>query len=377
MTIGTQGQYLLSVSLGDKDDFLKEDKFNSFKLIENIGLSLPYWELNFDCVFPELLRYFNETQPITIQIGTTTNDLKPLQLVIKKPIVVPQSTQSHSVILRGFTSMHSYLDKEHMASYSQQTTYKLAQQIAAKYNLKFMSNIEDTSDLMDYLQPGISDFKFLFTEWLHSYYADNDIIIPTITTNDVLSFNSLSKLIADSDPEKLTTFITGKPEKDEIQVDANQGGDSSASMSNSFGSYVKDRYIFNIEDGMLTHINVENSTPIISESKTTSVDSSISKSSGFFVQSSNVHENYYKQELINTQKFFSIQATKQWVSVPEKLLSKVYPGDLVMFMSKKTNGQIDDAVSGMYLVSKKVTSIKNRKVHTNLLLTRENMNYSK
>lgn len=192
-----------------------------------------------------------------------------------------------------------------------------------------------------------------------------------------LTYNSLSKLIADSDPEKLVAFVNTNPEKDEIQVDTNQVGDSNTTISNSFGNYAKDRYIFDIEEGITKHITIENNTPIISESKTTSVDESISKSSGYFVQSSNTHKKYYEQELVNTQKYFSIQSSKQWVSAADTLVQKVYPGDLVMYMDKKPNGQVDDYKSGMYLVNRRVVSIKNRKVHTNFLLTRENMNYSK
>ena len=375
--IGVNGQYIFSVSIGDKEDFLKEDKFTSFILIENIGLSLPYWELKFDCVFPELSRYFNEKQPIIVKFGTDMNSLDSLNLIIKKPIVVPQSSGSSSVILRGFTEMHSYLENEYMNVYPDCTSKDLMEQKAQAYGLQFKSNIEATNDKMTYYQPGCSDFKLLFTEWLHSYYQDNDIIIPTITTKGILSYNSLKDLIANSDPEELPAFTNSNPEKNEIQVDANQGGDSNTTISNSFGNYAKDRYIFDIDEGIFTHVNVENSTPIISESKTTSVDESISKSSGFFVQSSNVHKKYYEQELINKQKYFSIQSTKQWVSVADSIVKDIYPGDLVMYMSKKPNGQVDDYVSGMYLVNRRVLSIKNRKVHTNFLLTRENMNYSK
>lgn len=377
MTIGIKGQYLLSVNIGPFEDFLKEDKFTSFILIENIGLSLPYWELKFDCVYPELLRYLNEKQAITIQLGTTTNDLTPYSLVIKKPIIIPQSIGSSSITLRGFTSMHAYLENENVGEFPDTTSKDLAQQIATKYGLTFKSNIDVTKDKMTYYQPRCSDYKFLFTEWLHSYYADNDIIIPTITTKNELSYNSLSKLIADSDPEKLVAFVNTHPEKDEIQVDTNQIGDSNTTISNSFGNYAKDRYIFDIEEGITKHITIENNTPIISESKTTSVDESISKSSGYFVQSSNTHKKYYEQELVNTQKYFSIQSSKQWVSAADTLVQKVYPGDLVMYMDKKPNGQVDDYKSGMYLVNRRVVSIKNRKVHTNFLLTRENMNYSK
>lgn len=377
MAFGIQSQYRMSVSIGPYEDFLTDDKFISFILIQNIGLSLPYWELKFDCVYSDLLKYFNEKQPITIQLGTTLQDMKPLTLVIKKPIVIPQSAGSSSVTLRGFTAMHSYLETEYKKVWENTTSLDLARQMAKKYGLTFKSNISQTNDSMTYYQAGCSDYKFLFTEWLHSYYKDNDIIIPTISTKNELTYNSLVQLIADSNVEELPTFTNTNPENNEFQVDSNQGSDSNTTISNTFGNYVKDRYIYDVDSGMFSHVNIENSTPIISESKTTSVDESISKSSGFYVQSSNVHKNYYKQELINTQKYFSIQSSKQWASVSNVLVSSIYPGDLAMYMSKKPNGQSDEAISGMYLVNKKVISIKNRSIHTNFLLSRENMNYSK
>lgn len=375
---GIDGQYKMSVTIDKFEDFLTDDKFISFILIENIGLSLPYWELKFDCVYPELLRYLNELQTITIQLGTSTKDLTPFNLIIKKPIVVPQSTQSYSVTLRGFTFMHSYLTTEHIQIYENKSSKDLANIIANKYGLTFKSNMQNTNDIMTYYQPNVSDYKLIFTEWLHSYYDDNDLIIPTINIKNELTYNSIKQQIATFDTETDLTFTDSIANADnEYQIDANQTGESNTTLSNYFGNYVKERDIFNIETGILTNVNVENKTPIISESKTNSVDSSISRSSGFYIQSSNVHANYYKQELINTQKYFNLQSMKQWTSVSDALLLKYSAGDLALYMAKQMNGQVNEQLSGLYLINKKVISIKNRKVHTNFLLTRENMNYSR
>lgn len=375
--IGVDGQYKFNVAIGNMTDFLKEDKFEKFVLIETIGLSLPYWELRYDNVFPELLRYFNEKQQIQVQLGTTTKDLEPIDLVIKKPIVMPKSASSQSVILRGFNTMTDYLENEKQSSIEGDSK-TLAQTIASRYSLKFQSNLTETKDKMTYLQPMITDFKFLYTEWLHSNSGlENDIIIPSITSQFVMRYNSLSKLINEVDIEKIPTFVDANPEKNEILVNANTGAESNTTISNMLGSYMKQRDIFYKATGRLEHLDLSNTTPIISESNTNSVDESISKSSGFYVQNENVHDTYYKQELLNTQRWFSIQSSKQWVNVSNKLVRGVYPGDLVMYMTNKENGQVNDEVSGLYLVVKKVISIKDRNVDTNFLLSRENLNYSR
>lgn len=373
---GVGSQYRMSVSIGNREDFLTEDKFIKFIIIDNIGLSLPYWELQFDCVFPDLLKYMNEKQIVSIKIGRDINTIIEFSLVIKKPIIKPVSADCVNVTLRGFLSILQYLELEKVGIYENKTTKDLAQIKAKDYGLQFVSNIDNTKDLMTYYQPYYSDYKFLFTEWLHSYTIDGDIIIPTITASKKLTYNSLNKLITTFDTNKNITFTDSSPSKNEILVDANQIGESNTIISNSFGNYVKSRYIFDINSGICSYVNIENNTPIISESKTNSVDESISKTSGFFVQSSNVHKNYYKQELINTQKWFSIQTSKQWVS-SSTIIKDIEPGNLVMYMNKKSNNQINDQISGLYLVSKRVLSIKNRTIKHNFLLTRENMNYSK
>lgn len=377
MSFGVANQYKMSITIDKFEDFLTDDKFISFKMVENIGLSLPYWELQFDCVYPELLRYLNEKQPILVQLGSSTQDLSPMTLVIKRPIIMPESVSSSKVTLRGFTSIQSYLENEFMSSFTNHTTKDLAEYVAKKYGLTFKSNMQDTKDKMTYYQSAESDYKFLFNAWLHSYYQENDIIIPAINSKSTLSYNSLRKMIAETDLSKLPTFVDSEPETNEIQVDANSGLDSDTSMSNSFGNYMKERYIYDKITGLFTHIKIDNNTPIISESKTNSVDENISKSSGFFTQNSSVHANYYKQELVNTQKYFSIQSSRQWVSAADTLVSNVYPGDLVLYMTKKADKQVNDQLSCMYIVNRRVVSIKNRKVHTNFLLSRENMNYSK
>lgn len=378
MAIGIDGQYKFDVTIGDKENFLKEDKFLGFTLIENIGLSLPYWEFQYDNVFPELLEFLNEKQSIQVQLGTTTKDLEPITLVIKKPIITPKSSNSQNVVLRGFNSMIEYLENEVISQTEPISSLELAKAIATKHSLKFETNLETTNDTMVYMQPRITDFKFLFTEWLHSNSGiKDDIIIPAITSDGRLTYNSLNKLIASVDPETIPAFTDTKPEKNEIVVNANTGAESNTTLTNMLGGYVKQRDIFYVSTGTLEHIDISNNVPMISESKTNSIDENISKSSGVYVQGSNVHSTYYKQELLNVQKYMSIQSSKQWVSVPDKLVKDIYPGQLVMFMTKKDNGQINDAMSGLFLVTKRVISIKNRKVATNFLLSRENLNYSK
>lgn len=374
---GIDGQYRLSVTIGDKEDFLTDDKFISFTSVEKLGLSLPYFELVFDNVYPELSRYFNETAPILIQLGTSQEDLEPTNYTIKVPIITPKSADCSQAILRGFLSNVDYLETELVNVYENSMSIDLAKAIAKRHGWTFKSNIVATNDTMTYYQPYSSDYRFLFNEWLHSYYKDNDIILPSISSKRILSYNSLSDLIYNASTETMTTFVDSNPEDNEIIVNANTSNDSGNALQNSFGNYVKTRDIFDIDTGLSTHIDISNPTPIISESNNTSVNESISKSSGFYVQSSNVHSNYYKQELINTQKFMSIQSSSQWVSAVDTLVKNLYPGDLCLYMSKMANGQVNDQISGMYLVAKRVVDIRDRHVHTNLQLSRENLNYSK
>ena len=374
---GVDGQYRLAVTIGDKEDFLTDDKFISFTLVEKLGLSLPYFELVFDNVYPELSRYFNETAPILIQLGTTQEDLEPIEFTIKVPIIKPKSADCSQVTLRGFLNNVDYLETELVNSYENSMSLDVAKSIAKRHGWTFKSNIAATNDTMTYYQPYSSDYRFLFNEWLHSYYKDNDIILPAISSKKVLSYNSLSDLIHNSSVDNMITFVDSNPEKDEIVVNANTPNDSGNALQNSFGNYMKTRDIFDIDTGSTTHIDISNSTPIISESNNTSVNESISKSSGFYMQSSNVHSNYYKQELINIQKFMSVQSSIQWVSAVDTLVKNLYPGDLCLYMSKKENGQVNDQISGMYIVAKRVIDIKDRHIHTNLQLSRENLNYSK
>ena len=379
MPFGISGQYKMSISINKFDDFLTEDKFIHFILIDNIGFSIPYWEIKFDCVYPELLKYLNEKQSVIVQMGKTTSDLQPFTLVIKKPFIVPKTPSNSEVTLRGFINMEPFIEKENVYSSNDKiSSLDLMKEFSSKYNLSFKSNLSSTKDKMIYMQPYATDYKFLFTEWLHSYNKDNDIIIPAITFSGKLKYNSLSKMIQDFDSSKDPIFVDKKStSRNEKVVDGDQLGFSNTTLSNTLGNYMKERYIFDIENGKLTHVDVSNDTPIISESSTTSVSENISKSSGFYIQSSNVHENYYKQELINTQKWFSIQSTKQWVSVKDEFVTDVEPGNVTLYMTKKDNKQINDQLSGLYLVSRRVVSIDNRYIKTNFLLTRENMNYSK
>jgi len=117
--LGVEGQLVVKLKIGDLEDFINPDDFESLTLIEEAGNVLPTYELIFSTQDESLLRYLNEGNPITISFGETIDTLINSRLMVFHPMIAYEATPKVKVRLTGMFDFPNYLSNSRIKIYQQ------------------------------------------------------------------------------------------------------------------------------------------------------------------------------------------------------------------------------------------------------------------
>lgn len=369
--IGIEGEFLFSFSLVDYTNIVFTDDLLSFTVIETCGSPvLPYFELSFTLKNKADLEYFNDSSVISIQLGKNSNDLKDIQFAVKKVLLSPSQESVCTVILRGVYNNQAYLVNTLSEDYND-TSYNVISQIAKRNKFNFKSNVNNTNDSMLWQQASESDFKFLHNVWKHSYINDNACTLIGIDLDNNFIFKNLIPDIASNNIAY--TFTTADSPGDEIQVHSDFKTVNNSTVTNAFGGYIREKYVYNVSKREYELIKAPDTIPVISESAYNNTNANLEKNTGFRYLTPFMHENYYKAELININRMLAISSSQIWVTIFTEY-NNVHPLDLVMLLAKDGNNQSCMQYSGLYVVTKVVRTVQDRRMVTSVLLSRESFN---
>lgn len=370
--IGVDGEYRFSIFLKDQKNIISENDMLSFTIIEATGLILPYFEVAFSIKDKSKLEYFNDKNVLNIQLGKDTNSLKDTELHVEKVIESPAQTDVGTVVIRGVHNSKPYLSNTLKKAYPNMTSLDVLSSIASKYKFKTVANVSAMKDKMTWDQANKTDFFFANEVWKHNYLKDNAFCLGSFNIENQFRFEDIVQKISSSDIK--FNFVTSKPENDkETQICSDFETDNNTSVNNLFGGYVRTKEVYNMTTRKYSTIDISGLLPIISEAKEPNNDTSISKSGGFEIQTPLMHENYYKAELLNTTRLFNMNSSRIWITI-EDTYSDIHPLDLCTVLAKEGNNQSTEQISGLYLVSKVVRTIQDRRLVTSALLCRESFN---
>lgn len=369
--IGVESQYLFSIFLKDQPNIISEEDMLSFTIIEVAGLNLPYYEVAFSIKDKANMEYFNDKNVLNIQLGKDINSLKDTLLHMEKVIESPAQQDVGTIIIRGVQDSKPYLVNDNVAVY-QGTSDVVLQSLASKYGYKPTLLIDKMDDEMAWQQNSMTDYAFANKVWLHSYSKDNAFVITSFNIENEFRMYDIVKCIGDQNIKY--NFVTSKPENDkETQIHSNFETDNNTSMNNFFGGYVKQMHIYNVKERKFELVDIGNVVPIISEADTSNTDTNISKSGGFRIQTPDMHAKYFRAEMLNKARLFNMNSSRIWITIEDEY-SDIHPLDLCTVLAKESGNQSCEQVSGMYMVSKVVRTIQDRRLTTSALLCRESFN---
>jgi len=371
--IGVEGQYLLKVSLGDLDDFLKEEDLISFTLIEEVGNVLPQFELMFTTADADILSYISEGNKLQISLGSHHLELLPSPYMIFSKQIAKAGHQLFRLKLVGLYDAPRYLSEDKSRAFSGNSSEVIVQ--IAQENGFTVDNQATTNDAQNWLQSSISDKLFVNKVWLHSW-IDNSVLTLAITSDGSFLLRDIRKLATEDEKWK---FVPNDPRSDK---EHSYGGDyvviSETGFLNQYAGYGRQFEQISLLDSTIETV-VPDISPIFGLSQALDRFAELvgKRKSVQLPVNDNVHSNYWKAYFNNLAFLSSLSSTRIQLTVAGYYLP-VRPLDLVHFYEYDPNNKISvGAYSGLYVVTKVSRVITNKSFQTHIEISREVLNFLK
>jgi hypothetical protein len=376
--IGVEGQYIASFTLGEMKDFLKEEQLICFKIIEDTGNILPIFQLDIYVWDEKILKYANEGKELIISLGKSRNELTDSKFRITKSI--PVRDGEHKIILHmvGIYAAMSYITDKKIKISDKKPSIDVMREVITKHtNLTFSTNISSTQDSMYWIQPNISDKKFINNIWTHTYIPNSFPALGTTILGE-FRYRDINQLAKET--PKFTFKIAKKEDKkpNEIIYELPYNYTNSSTFNNQVYAYGKEKLIANLEAGDFTLLTQEPINPTLAMSKDGMTDKEIKPRYDEHSNQSadNVHANFWKAKLQNLVNLFTFSTVKLTLMYTHDF-HDIHVLDLVYFKEEETNANrkySSETITGLYVITKVSRVIEKKVFKTFVEMCRETPN---
>jgi hypothetical protein len=377
MAIAIEGNFNLSLSIGEFEDFINPTEIVYFAITEPCGNILPYFELTFKSGISKLSSLLNTGQDMLCQFGRDRNSLINITLEPKKYSRTREATSEYLYQVKGFISQGKYLSNSEINIIPNSSSIQAASSIINRY-FKINTNIDTpTNDVQTWINPNRSHRRFV-----------SDILMRTFIPNSFISFAIMANntfIIKDMKKElnikKVTPdwYIGGTGKNIDQNKVLDIKGDyiffNDTGITTDITAYDQLTQVFNVDSGDDFEI-ARSSTNVLSLSQNIPKDNSIkSKFIGSELQNRNVHTNYQLAYNNNFIGNVSLSASKLSVVINQGY-KNIKPLDIVSFKEPDTENvqQSNEYTSGLYVVSKVQKKIVDLRCVIVLELCRESTN---
>jgi len=343
-------------------------------MTETAGTMPPTFMFNFSTQREDILGALNEANDLTVSFGSGRNDLVDAQLTINS-IVTGGGGHKRDLITKGLLSSLAFTNQSNILITDEMSGVEALKLIAEKHfnvgdERMPTFNIEKSEDSQRWIQPNISDRKFMNEIWMHSYLSES--FIGCGITSDGRFICKDMKLQGAEYDWRFTN--TPQDEKD-IQYDTDYSLDIQTGLVNSWVGYGQEKIIHDLENSV-SELYAEDVKPSLALIETIARREGVGRRHhSLGMVTGNTHENYWRAYLKNLAHLAMFSAVQLTVSfhdlfVPIKVL------DLVMFKDEDVASgiQASEAVSGLYYVSKVTRTIQHKQLVTVVELVRESVN---
>ena len=383
MAVGVKGQYQFQFSIGNEVDFISEENFSSFSLVEEAGNVLPTFQLQFNLSDEKVFKLLHERNDIKISFGKDQNDLIEIPLRITRLERNNSGVGLINIATVGVYSALPYINDSNIFISDDKSGVEVIKDIASK---SFFTgsiggeanfNIDTSLDSQRWIQPNITDKAFINDLWLHSDVGDSFIAVG-ISSDGSFILKDIKKALGTNTETSFKWRLTQSPETPkDIIFDTDYAHIINSGFINSWLGYGREKLVYQLEDGTEQNIT-ETVDPIIAQTPNLARASNVaSKFAGAGMQNGNTHANYYQAYQRNLVHLAQFGANKIVVSFQNEF-KPVRVLDLVMFRDVDPGAgntfQSSENHSGIYVVSKVARTVEHRQFVTVLELVRESVN---
>ena len=369
--ISVEGQFLLTLSIGNVKDFVTQEELLEFSITEYSGGLLPTYQLLFISSNEKILSMLHEGQTIKVQYGKSNENLEEAVLYVGELNTQKEGDFKRSYDISGFATSLSYVNSHHTKISEPKSAVEVILETAKRNFKKVETNISKSKDKQNWIQWGIPDRAFM------SHLMIRSNLMPSfpamaITADGTFIFKDI---LADVKEGKVDHKFVKLESDKVIDYDADFLVSSQPLYFNNWTGYEKVKKVLNYATGKIEDVSTL-FKPVIAMANEIDKDPNIKyRFNGFEMQNENVHENFWKafdHNLVHLSQMSKVQVQLSFTSE----YRKVKPLDLVFFSESDNanKAQASEYNSGLYYVTRVTKSVQAKTIVTTVTLNRESIN---
>lgn len=369
MQLYLKEQYFLNIVIGGQSDFLtQEDDFIHLVLLEEAGNTLPTFNLSFK-VYKEkedIFKYLNEGNIVSIQLGKDPNTTVSSEYVITKCTFSRSGEQMWTVQIYGIQNAMSYLAESKIWASDRISGVECILEKAEEH-FKVESNIKSSSDKQYWVQPNVTDKKFISDVWMHSYRPDSFIGIGISTGG---KFILKDMLVGTGAKWK----FGHKPPSEWIKYHSDYIVDIRSGLMNYWAGFNRVRPVWDADEDAEVDIS-ESFKPALAQTRYFNRRDDVGDRSLEFRQiNDNVDPNYWnahKRNMTSLALFSSVELGVEYADCfrPMRVLDRVF------FLDSRAGSNTSEIVyhTGYYFISHITRRVDYKNCNTLVVLNRESL----
>ena len=369
-----ENQFKMIFSIGEYNDFLREENLFLLKLNERVGCVLPEFEIQFKISNSNLFKVLNETNELKLSMGVKEIQID-VPLKIYKKHVETNSEGNYTITAQGLLSNSAFLFSPQSRTFGNATSNGQAISgleiigAIAKENFQTIdANIENSQDYMLRIQPGISNKQAIEEIW-HTLYTPETFITMGITSQGKFKIRDIRQLVG-TEPNWNFTFQPKNVSKD-IEPKGNAILDDESGINNYLFGYIRQQEFWD-EDSGDQYVSQTGNATLFSLASSFNRDNIVMQNPQV-ARNENMYTEYWEAYMTNLSNLalfssvtYQLQFQPWWY--PVEIL------DLAMLNVEDPKGVSEEAFSGLYTISAVSRVFKKRKITTVVGLNREGFN---
>lgn len=371
--VDIKGQFRFVFSIGEFDDFLSSEQVETFTVIEEVGNVLPSFRLEIKLIEEDVIKVFNEGNVLKVSYGRDQDHMRSCELRVLRMDTYPDGDDFRRVLLSGLVDAVGWLNTSYCRYYQNKTSLDVIQEVGGEY-FDVVLNGNTARDTMTWLQPGITNKRFINEVWLHSNIPDT---VPLVgITADKRFIIRTTRQLKEIDWRLVYSGLNGTTD---IPYQSNYHVEVRSGFMNSWYGYGRDKKLFDWEMGNTVFEN-QQAEVFLAQARTLNRSSGVKTrfDNASFIND-NVHDNYWAAFMRNLSYLVSGSSVKLMVRVVDYYFD-VDILDSVIFLDRRQDDKKEEVIeffSGRYVVGKVVRNLSNRQFTMGLELYREALNSGK
>ncbi|MCK9325188.1 MAG: hypothetical protein M0P69_06800 [Bacteroidales bacterium] len=371
--VDIKGQFRFVFSIGEFDDFLSSEQVETFTVIEEVGNVLPSFRLEIKLIEEDVIKVFNEGNVLKVSYGRDQDHMRSCELRVLRMDTYPDGDDFRRVLLSGLVDAVGWLNTSYCRYYQNKTSLDVIQEVGGEY-FDVVLNGNTARDTMTWLQPGITNKRFINEVWLHSNIPDT---VPLVgITADKRFIIRTTRQLKEIDWRLVYSGLNGPTD---IPYQSNYHVEVRSGFMNSWYGYGRDKKLFDWEMGNTVFEN-QQAEVFLAQARTLNRSSGVKTrfDNASFIND-NVHDNYWAAFMRNLSYLVSGSSVKLMVRVVDYYFD-VDILDSVIFLDRRQDDKKEEVIeffSGRYVVGKVVRNLSNRQFTMGLELYREALNSGK